>query len=429
MIKENNMNKKIKPMSWSLVPIGFIASQFMAGIFGAKTKIHKINCENLKPPYIVLSNHSSMIDFANLFLATFPRRLCWICSIEEFNRGEWLMRHAGCTPKRKYTTDVSLLKRIKSATNKDKRIVVIHPEARYSLCGTPDSYSESLGKFVKFVNVPIVVFNQKGNFLREPQWAKRPVRKEIKQEADFVQVITKEDIQTLSCEEIQKKIEEAFVYDDFKYQVDNNIKLTFKDRAKNIHKILYKCPCCEKEQQMISYEKYVECTNCGAKWEMDELSRLHLLNQDKTWDASLAHIPNWYNWERKMVEEEIKSGNYVFDDEVRIEHLVNAKIKFKEIGKVHFHQDIKGIVLDGILDDNTPFHFEKPALSTSDVHIEFNFKNRGDAVEISDIKRTYFVYPINNKNILTKLHFAAETIYKLNKNKKEDKEDVSTNSN
>ena len=131
-------------------------------------------------------------------------------------------------------------------------------------------------------------------------------RKEIPQVADFIQVVKKEELATLSEDEIQKRIEAAFDYDDFKYQADNKIKLTFKDRAKGIHKILYKCPCCNDEKHMTSHENIVECTACGAKWEMDEYSRLHLTNPDKKWDANLAHVPNWYKWERKTVEEEMK---------------------------------------------------------------------------------------------------------------------------
>ena len=415
MVKETDMHRELAPMSWYLVPVGLTGMLFMSGFFGARTKINKINCEGLKPPYIVFSNHASMIDFPNLLKAVFPRRLCWVCSIEEFNRGEWLMRHAGCVPKRKYTSDVSLLKRIKKATNEKKRIVAIHPEARFSLCGVPDTIGESLGKFAKFCNVPIVVFNQKGNFLRSPQWAKKPERKEIPQVADFIQVITKEDLVNLSVEEIQKKIEDAFVYDDFKYQADNNIKLTFKNRAKNIHKDLYKCPCCMDEENMDSYEKYIECKSCGAKWEMDEYSRLHLISEGYTWDATLAHVPNWYRWEQEKVKEEIENGTYQFEDEVRVEHLVNAHKKFVEVGTVHMHQGLDGIKLSGQLLDGSEFIFDKPPLSTTAIHIEFNYMKRGDAIEISDLERTYFVYPINHKNVLTKIHFATELIYKKNK--------------
>lgn len=415
--KEMDMHRQLKPMSWYLVPIGLSATLFMSGPFGMHTKINKINCKDLKPPYIILSNHASMIDFPNVLKAVFPRRVCWVCSIEEFNRGEWLMRHAGCVPKRKYTKDVSLMRRIKTALNKDHRIIVVHPEARFSIGGVPDSYSEAIGKFVKFCDVPVVVFNQKGNYLYSPQWAKKPNRKEIKQEADFIQVVNQEDVRNLSEDEIQKKIEEAFDYDDFKYQADHKIKLTFKDRAKGIHRILYKCPCCGDEKNMTSYENFVECKACGAKWEMDEYSRLHLINDDKKWDASLAHVPNWYHWERDKVREEIENGNYLFEDDVRIEHLVNPQVKFRTIGTIKMRQDLDGIKLFGKLDDGTDFLFEKPASSTSAIHIEYNFLKRGDAIEVSDLTKTYFVYPLNEKNILTKIHFATEILYQRTKNK------------
>ena len=75
-------------------------------------------------------------------------------------------------------------------------------------------------------------------------------------------------------------------------------------------------------------------------------------------------------------------------------------------------QDEKGIHIISKLDDGKDFEVFKPANTTASLHIEYNYKNRGDAIDIATMEDTYFVYPLNNPNVLTKLHFATEALYK-----------------
>lgn len=409
--KEFELHKKIKGPKWFLRPIEMVGAWIFAGPFGTKTKIKKINCEGLKPPYIILSNHASFVDFANVIKAGYTQKYCWVASIEEFNGREWLMRGVGCIPKRKFTKDTVLIKNCYRVLHNLKCNVVIYPEARFALAGINEDIGKALGKFAKLCKVPVVVMNQKGTFLRSPQWCKHPYRK-IQCEVDYIQIVNQEEVMTLSADEIQERIEDAFIWDDYKWQFDNQIKINDKDRATNIYKILYKCPCCGAEQKTISYDHFIECKECGAKWDMDEYSRLHLTNEDKDWDSTLAHVPNWYLWQRDCVDEEVFNGNYCFEDKVRIERLVNSKKGFVRIGEGIMRQDEKGIHIISKLDDGKDFEVFKPANTTASLHIEYNYKNRGDAIDIATMEDTYFVYPLNNPNVLTKLHFATEALYK-----------------
>lgn len=419
--KEFELHKKVQKPSWYLTPIEWAGTFLFAGPFTANTKINKINCEDLKPPYLVFSTHASFVDFANMLKAMFPYNCCWVTSIEEFGGREWLFRHIGCIPKRKFTKDTVLIRNCVNTLKKLKTSVVIYPEARFSLAGINEDIGKALGKFAKLCGVPVVVMNQRGNFIRSPQWNKRPYRKGFRCEADFIQIVNKEEIKTLSPNEIQARIEKAFVYDDYKWQYDNKIKIKALDRAKNLHKILYKCPCCNHEQTIQSYQHFLECTSCKAKWYLDEYSRLHLITKDKTWDESLSHIPTWYLWERECVNKEVENGTYFFEDMVRVEKFINAKKGFVPLGEVKMTHSSEGIILDGKLYDGTVFNLQKPCASTASLHIEYNFKKIGDAIDIATIDETYFVFPLNNFNILTKLHFATEALYKKSLNNCEEK--------
>ena len=44
-------------------------------------------------------------------------------------------------------------------------------------------------------------------------------------------------------------------------------------------------------------------------------------------------------------------------------------------------------------------------------HIEYDYKKRGDAIDLATTDDTYFVFPLNSENMLTKLHLATEALY------------------
>ena len=287
--------------------------------------------------------------------------------------------------------------------------MVIYPEARFSLAGINEDIGKALGKLVKMANVPCVVLNQKGNFIRSPQWCKHPIRHN-KLVTDITCVARKEELDTLSAEEIQERIEKAFVYDDYKWQLDNKIKIRSKKRAQNLHKILYKCPVCGKEFMMESKDNKIWCNSCGNEWSMDYYGRL--FNETKGEYDEYSHIPDWYKWERECVNEEVNSGSYHFEDDVRIEELFSAKLGFLKMGTVKMIQDDNGITLSGKLNNGIDFYLHKNPETTASIHIEYNFKKRGDALDINTLDGTWFVYPLHFDNVITKIHFATEALYK-----------------
>lgn len=72
----------------------------------------------------------------------------------------------------------------------------------------------------------------------------------------FKQIVSREELADITPEEIDRRIREAFTYDEYAWQLENKIEIKSKYRAHNIHKILYQCPCCKKEFTMDS--KYIK---------------------------------------------------------------------------------------------------------------------------------------------------------------------------
>jgi hypothetical protein len=166
---------------------------------------------------------------------------------------------------------------------------------------------------------------------------------------------------------------------------------------------------------MDSKDDKIWCEHCKTEWEMDYYGQLHCINGDDTFN----HVPDWYRWERENVKEEVRSGNYYFEDTVRIDELVSSRIGFETIGEAKMVHDYNGITLTSDI-KGQEFYLNKPIESMASVHIEYDFKKRGvqqpaDAIDIATLDNTWFVFPQTAKNPLTKIHFAVEELYKMKK--------------
>ena len=122
-----------------------------------------------------------------------------------------------------------MLKNIKYCIEKLNNIFVLFPEARYSLDGCTSYIPDSVGKIAKLMKVPLVVVRVHGNFVTCPQWNKK--NKKTYVEAEMIQIADREELKSMNVEEINARIREHFVYDDFKWQLENQIKIDDPGRA------------------------------------------------------------------------------------------------------------------------------------------------------------------------------------------------------
>lgn len=108
--KPFDMNKKPVKQYPFLVPLIWGASWLMTRRF--RLKIAKENMEHIRPPYLVLSTHQGFSDYYIAPLALFPHRANYVSDMEGFAAfGEWLYRGIGCIGKRRYVSDVAVVKK------------------------------------------------------------------------------------------------------------------------------------------------------------------------------------------------------------------------------------------------------------------------------------------------------------------------------
>ena len=392
-----------------LTPLLWLASFFMTR--RNKLKIKKVRMEGLKPPFLVLGSHHSFMDFWVTPLALIPHRANYVSELEGFEAfGEWFYRQIGCLGTRKFVNDIALVKNIRRVMDR-KGILVLYPEARYSNVGTNSKLTGSVGKLVKMLKVPVVVINMHGNYLQSPIWNLTP-RNEARLDTTITQVFTARELAGISAEEATAVLQKFLTYDEYAWQYEHKMKITYSKRAEGLELVLYTCPVCKTEFEMATGGASIFCKSCGAQWTMNEYGRMEFMTDQGIRDAGeFSHIPDWYEWERARVIEEIDEGRYLLRLRVHIDSLPNAK-NFINLGSGTLVHDAGGFSMIfteyGDREEKTLFF---PAISMSSIHTEYNYRKKGQCVTLSTPDNTYFIFPEDRGFNATKIQFAVEYLY------------------
>ena len=192
-----------------------------------KAQIRKHGMEPYEgTPYLLLINHASLVDLNVMMMATHPHKVNNVMTLEGFRDfTEPLMRGLGVLGKRKYVSDIHLVRNINYCLKELKTTFALFAEARYSLDGCTSFLPESLGALVRMLKVPVVMLKIHGNFVTNPQWNK--INKMTWVEADMYPILTEEEVKTMSSADIFARIREHYAYDDFAWQYENKIVPTF----------------------------------------------------------------------------------------------------------------------------------------------------------------------------------------------------------
>ena len=375
-------------------------------LIGKKYKVEKINMEGLKPPYMLLSNHMYFIDFELCAMGTFPHRVNNVVSIDGYYRRPWLMELIGAICTRKYTTDLHLVRSIMKVVRRGD-ILCMYPEARYSPAGVTSYMPDSLGTLIKRAGVPVVTVVHHGNYLHSPFWNFRQKRK-VPLHTTMTQILTAEQIKQMSSTEIMDTLKNALEYNEYRYQLEQGIKITEPFRAEGLHKILYQCPHCMTESKMDSEGSEIFCRECGKRWSLGEDGVLSALDGD----TEFSHVPDWFAWEREQVKGQIERGEYRFEDEVDVYSLPRTW-RFEKLGHAKItHTAEDGFVLEGHY-RGKDYRIQRLPIQMNSLHIEYDYCyiKPLDCFDISTEDDSFYCYPLTQQNVVTKLAFATEELY------------------
>lgn len=352
-------------------------------------------------PWLILMNHSSFLDLEIATKILRNKHYNIICTSDGLVGKESLLRHLGCIPTQKFVTDFTLISDIKFALSKNHTSVLMYPEASYSFDGTATPLPRKLGILFKRLNVPVVMITAYGSFTRDPLYNNLQKRK-VKVSAKIECLLSADEIQSKSIDEIDTILDRAFSFDYFRWQSDNGVETDEPFRADDLNRILFRCPVCGTEGKLTGKGTLLSC-ECGAEWEMDTLGRLR--NKD---NLGFSHIPDWYAWERSQIKNEIADGTYSLDTDVNIGVIVDYKALYMT-GHGHLHHDRNGFTLDS---DDGLIHYTQSPLASYSLYSDYYWYEIGDMICIGTKDCLYYCFP-EKKDVAAKTRIAAEELYKL----------------
>ena len=359
-----------------------------------------------KEPCLILMNHSSFIDLEIASHIFFPKRYGIVTTSDSFVGPimRWLMPLLGCIPTQKFVSDVSLIRDIQYMLKEKKTSVLMYPEASYSFDGTATPLPRKMGILLKKLGVPVVTVITQGAFARQPLYNGLKKRK-VKVHADVTCLFTAEDLKAMSVAELDKKLDEAFGFDNFRWQQENKVVIDEPFRADGLNRNLYKCPHCNAEGKTEGKGTKLICRNCGAEYELTELGYLQADN------AIFTHVPDWYRWEREEVRKELEAGTYKLDVDVDIAMMVNYNAIYM-VGQGHLTHTVDGFHLTGC---DGKLEYTQGPLSCYSLYSDYYWYEIDDMICIGNHDALYYCFPQNCGDVVAKTRLAAEELYKMKK--------------
>jgi len=231
-------------------------------------EIDKKNFEMPEEPFIVISNHSSFMDFLVVMLSFYPRKFNVITAMKFFlykplNK---LLPMMGCIPKNLFDPDIRSVIGIKTVLKRGDNILLF-PEGRCACDGVYAGIHKSTGKLIKKLGVPVISTSIDGAYKCMPFW--RDGIRMGRVRITITNLFSQENLKALSVDDINNAIDKRLGRNE-----DASPKKplqTFYSRrlAEGLQYILYWCPKCKQEFTTETKRNTIYCTACGNSAELD----------------------------------------------------------------------------------------------------------------------------------------------------------------
>ena len=298
-----------------------------------------------KEPYVILFNHGSKFDFAFVSAYINTRKTNSMAAYYYFCNFTfgYLMYQAGIFPKYLQQPDVKAIKnalKVKKMGNN----IAIAPEGRLSVCGCLESITESTGKLLKKLEYPLLAVRINGSYLSSPKWAKHDKYGRI--DIHYEEVLTKEQIISMTDTEINEKIIKELSYDDFKWAEDNNVTFEGKDMAEGLENILFLDPITESKYNMMVKGDTITLNDSNTEIRLNNHYKFESNN-----DKVPINIKEWYFLQIEYMRKQVLDEHFEMRDKVTLKFPDPQGKWFSVVGSGECILNKNGLKYIGTVDD------------------------------------------------------------------------------
>lgn len=338
-----------------------------------------------KGPCFLVYNHLSRADHVFFSKVSYPRQINILAGHNEQFRNAFhqVFRLMKVIPKKNFTSDIPSIKAMTKII-KLGGCVCFSPEGMSSIYGTNQPVVPGTAHFFKHFNIPVYFLKLSGSYLTSNKICIdiRPG----KVEAELKVLFTPEQLQQMTEEEIDLKINEAFRHDD--YEWNKTARSEYKSNGKictRLNDICYQCPKCGGIMTMKAENDYIECTSCGNGAKMNDYYDFIPYNES----CVIPESPSkWVAWERMNVIKEIREKpDFSFKTNVKVGYLPPYKLVPKK--------QTSELCGEGVITvDHEGIHFTGEKLGKPWTW-DLSYKTVYSLVIVNDL--TYFSFYINGE--------------------------------
>lgn len=223
---------------------------------------------------MVLSNHNT--DWDPLFVGVSSKKQMYFVASEHIARWKVaykflkfafdpIIRYKGTTAT---ASVIDMLRAVRNGAN-----VCMFAEGARSWDGVTQQISPATGKVVKKAKCTLITYKIQGGYFVSPNWSQEGLRKGPIYGAP-VNVYTKEQIESMSVDEINEAIQKDLYEDAYAKQIENPKKYKGKQIAYKMENLLFKCPKCGAMDTIRSQKDTVTCEKCGMSFKYTEYCML-----------------------------------------------------------------------------------------------------------------------------------------------------------
>ncbi|MCL2226898.1 MAG: 1-acyl-sn-glycerol-3-phosphate acyltransferase [Oscillospiraceae bacterium] len=273
-----------------------------------------------KGPFIVVSNHSTMLDFLFAMLPFYPRRINAVATNRYFFKRplDKILPIMGCIPKSQFDPDIMSIKRVKTVLKRGG-CILLFPEGRCSTDGSFAGIHKATGKLVKNLGVPVISCYIDGAYTCLPHWRKGIRLGRVR--VTMAELFSAEDTNALTVEELNDAICARLSGEDNPRSGKPTQTFGSRRLAEGLEKILNWCPKCGLQLTMASKGNEFRCTACGNSAMLDKAGKLT--------PSQGSIVPNsiqdWYSEQTRYITESLGEDMEPIRINVSI-HVTPAKV-------------------------------------------------------------------------------------------------------
>ena len=258
---------------------------------------------DLKPPYLLISNHVTVYD--GLIVVLYSKHLP-VSVFDDIQRTDIFKRlifqNAGVIFKPVGVADPLVVRKMIKARD-DGRSILLYPEGAITWDGDLLPLEMNFARLVRLLGIPVVLAKFKGGYVKQPNWSN--INRSGGCKVEFSLLATREQIKGMNDEQLLSYLRQGHAHSEIDWldsPEGSRFKYSTKSPSKGLEHLLYCCPSCHAFNSMTTFDPdAISCSCCGYTAGVDARLRLSATEGKLVFDD----IRSWYKWQKQFWFEEI----------------------------------------------------------------------------------------------------------------------------